>query len=118
MQDAYQSDDFDDTSSNDATTSESAYEEEEDEARERRVQYTHTHLKSGHHPEIAQDQEQYWRPRTRRTAPVYYGEEQSTRAPTPKVGQLNSNHRRISSRFLAHRARLPDGNGKSLLGFG
>lgn len=47
MQDAYQSDDFDDTSSNDATTSESAYEEEEDDAREQGVQYTHTFLRVG-----------------------------------------------------------------------
>lgn len=53
MQDAYQSDDFDNTSSYNATTSDSADEVQENEAQERRVQYTDTFLKSRRHPETA-----------------------------------------------------------------
>lgn len=85
MQDAYQSDDFDNTSSYNATTSDSADEVQENEAQERRVQYTDTFLKSRRHPETAQPREQFRGPRTRRKAPVYYGEEESILAQTPKV---------------------------------
>jgi hypothetical protein len=86
MQAAYQSDEFNDASSYDATSSNGAGEEEENEAEENRDQITHADVNKQFESEVEKPWWENLGPRTRRQARVNYTEEKVIAAQSsPKV---------------------------------